>query len=454
MSRADGPETIAAIATALGGGIGIVRLSGPAAEAIIGKVVQPWPKRPQSHKLHLGTVRDPSTGETVDEVLACVMRAPRSYTGEDVGELHGHGGRLVMERVLRAVLAAGARMAQPGEFTRRAFEAGRIDLTRAEAVAELIGARSERALKAAQAIHSGVLEREIRALRGQLVGALAELEGALDFPDEELEARPEAETGRQLAALGERMRGLAGTYRRFVREGAEVALVGRVNAGKSSLFNALVGEERALVDAEAGTTRDVVDAQIELGGVAVRLVDTAGERFGVEGEAGSIERRGLDLARRRRGRADAVLLVVDGSVGFLDGERALWESLAGGARVVVWNKRDLSGAPAGVPAGATVVETAARDGVGIEALRRALSAALGGLDEESGTMVVSQRHHEALAEGAAALARAATVLIEGGPSELGAVEARHGLNQLGRVTGETVDADVLDAIFARFCIGK
>jgi tRNA modification GTPase len=447
------PDTIAAIATGVGGGVGIVRISGPRAEAIVSQLVTPWPKsRPPTHKLQLGRVRDPRSGEHVDEVLAVIMRAPRSYTGEDVAELHGHGGVRVLQRVLDCVIAAGARLAEPGEFTRRAFEAGRIDLTRAEAVAELIAARSERALAAAQALAGGALEKEVRSLRGELVHALAELEGALDFPDEGVDARPETESARVLEGLRARFVELAGTYRKFVHERAEVVLLGRVNAGKSSLFNALLGEERALVDADAGTTRDVLDGDLELDGIAVRLVDTAGERMD-GGGAERVEQRGLELARKRRARADLTVLVVDGEVGFGDGERALWESLGGAPRLIAWNKRD-RGAPRGLPDGATVIETTATSGAGAAELRRAVRQALGVEDESEGVLRISRRHQEALLDGASAIERATEVLKRGEPSEVAAVELRSALHHLGRVTGETVDAEVLDAIFSRFCIGK
>jgi tRNA modification GTPase len=431
----------------LGGGIGIVRLSGPLAEPILTALVRPWPKRAPSHKLHLTNAYDPLTGERIDEVLAVVMRKPRSYTGEDVAEIHGHGGRLVLERILQAAVAAGAALAQPGEFTRRAFEAGRIDLTRAEAVAQLIGARSDKALAAAQALHQGALEQAIRQARVKLVALLAELEGAIDFPEDARDAEPEAATAQKLDELRATLARLAQSYRKVVHDGAEVVLVGRVNAGKSSLLNALVGEERALVSAEPGTTRDLVSADVNLCGIQVRLVDTAGERDA----PGELEQKGLELARRRRGRADGFVLVVDGSLGWSDGDRALVRELS--PLVVAWNKRDIAPA-AGGDSDITITETSARSGEGVEELKQAIGRMLGAVDEEAGALVVSLRQKEALEAGAAALARAAAVLAAGEPSELAAVEGREALNDLGRVTGETLDAEVLDAIFARFCIGK
>jgi tRNA modification GTPase len=436
----------------LGGGIGIVRLSGPLAEPILAALVRPWPpqgqgKKAPSHKLHLTNAYDPVTGERIDEVLAVVMRKPRSYTGEDVAEIHGHGGRLVMERVLQAAVAAGAKLAQPGEFTRRAFEAGRIDLTRAEAVAQLIGARSDKALRAAQALHQGALEQAIRAARVKLVALLAELEGAIDFPEDAHDAEPEAATAAKLDELRAALLQLAKSYRKVVHEGAEVVLVGRVNAGKSSLLNALAGEERALVSAEPGTTRDLVEASVDIRGIQVRLVDTAGERDA----PGELEQKGLELARRRRGRADGFVLVVDGTVGFLDADRALLRELS--PAVVAWNKRDIA-PPALSDSDITITETSARTGEGVDDLKQAIAGMLGAVDEEAGALVVSLRQKEALDAAAAALGRAAAVLAGGEPSELAAVEGREALNDLGRVTGETLDAEVLDAIFARFCIGK
>jgi tRNA modification GTPase len=440
-------DTIAAIATAVGGGIGIVRLSGPRAAEIIGKLLRPWPPKPQSHKLQRTIAYDLATSARIDEVLAVVMRAPKSYTGEDVAELQGHGGPLVMQRLLEAVLTAGARLAEPGEFTRRAFEAGRIDLSRAESVAALIGARGERALRAAQAMNAGALADKITRLRQRLVATLAELEGALDFPDDAGDAAPEAASARALADISREMRAMAASYRPALFRPAEVALVGRVNAGKSSLLNALVGQERAIVDEAPGTTRDAVVAEVALDGVAVTLVDTAGEREDAE----RLELRGLALGRARAAHADLVLLVVDGAVGFGDVEQRLWQSIAG-AKLIAWNKRDL-GRARELPADAIVVETAAPTGEGVAALGAAIARAIAG-DADESVAVVSERQARALDDGAATLERAAGVLAAGEPPEVAAVDARRALDALGRVTGETVDADVLDAIFARFCIGK
>jgi tRNA modification GTPase len=449
----DGPDTICAIATATGGGVGIVRISGPHAEAIVASVVRPWPRaRPQSHKMILGWAHDPRTGERIDQVLACVMRAPRSYTGEDVAELHGHGGARVLERLLDAAMAQGARAAQPGEFTRRAFENGRLDLTRAEAVAELIAARSDRALAAARALAGGALEKEVIAIRGALVRALAELEGAIDFPDEQLDAPAAPESARTLGELAARCATLAGSYRRIDRERVEIALAGRVNAGKSSLLNALAGRERALVDSEPGTTRDVVEVDLDLDGIAVRLLDTAGERLDGHAPA-SVEQRGLQLGRDRRAAADVCVLVIDGMLGFTDGDHALYEALAPAPRVIAWNKRDRSGPAANLPDGAVAVETSATESTGLDGLRAALRRALG--DEgEAPELRVNLRHRAALLDAARTLEAACLLLAGDEPPELASGEARSALHHLGLITGETVDAELLDAIFARFCLGK
>jgi tRNA modification GTPase len=364
------------------------------------------------------------------------MRTPHSYTGEDVVELHGHGGALNLQRLLAAVVAAGANVAEPGEFTRRAFLNGRMDLTRAEAVAEVIGARSERALRLAQANLRGALAERVRGLRERLIGLLAELEARVDFPEEQLDFVPAARLADEARAIAADVRTLAGTWRqgRAIAGGVTVALVGRPNVGKSSLFNALLGQERALVAAEPGTTRDYLEQAMEWDGVAVTLVDTAGDR-----EVGGVEGRGVELGRARAAQADVVVRVIDATNPVIeDGD------------VVALSKCDLV-ADAGI--GVACVRTSALRGTGLDELRTAVLAAAGiaSGDEEPEGILTSERQHAALGEAAEALTRAAAVTES---PELAALDARIALDRMGRVTGEAIEDDVLDVIFARFCIGK
>lgn len=428
----------------------MVRLSGPRAGAIVSALVRPFPAAPDSHRLYHGRVHHPGSGEPLDEVLACVMRAPRSFTGEEVGELHGHGGAANLAQLLEAARAAGARLAEPGEFTRRAFLAGRIDLSRAEAVAMKIAARSDRALRLAQAHADGALAERVAGFRRQVVEVLAEVEARIDFPEEDLEFSPGPQLALALSQLAAEIARLAATEARgrLALEGAEVVLAGRPNAGKSSLLNALVGEERALVDGAPGTTRDAVEGELSIAGLKVRLVDTAGER---EGELGEVERRGVELGRRRRARADLVLVVVDGWLGW----GALEDRLVAEAPsvVVAWNKNDiqqLNGVPAGLRAAATV----APRGDGLTELRAHLAAGLGATGDGGELLIASARQRAALEEAEAALAAAAAALASAAPPELVAVDLRSAVERLGRITGESVGAAVLDQVFARFCIGK
>lgn len=437
-------DTIAAIATPVGvGGVGIVRVSGPGAAGVLARVVGVEREALRERLLVRGSARD-AAGEVLDDVLFVWMPGPRSFTGEDVAEIHGHGGPANMGRLLRAILAAGARPAEAGEFTRRAFENGRLDLTRAEAIADVATAASERALRSAQAQLRGALGAEIDGVRDDARRALAEVEAAIDFPDEGLEAGSADELGAALEAAVQRCRALAGSFGLggALREGIEVALRGPVNAGKSSLLNRLVGDERALVDAAPGTTRDVVEVRALWDGVPVTLLDTAGER-----EAPSdVERRGIELGRRRCAQADVEILLVPVDA---SGEVA---APAHDRQIVVLSKCDLAREDA--PAGA--VATSAVTGEGLEALRAAvLERATGGAAEAGSDVVVtSERQRRLLVEAADALDEARRRLREEAPLEVVAIDLRVGVEALAEILGETVGEDVLDELFSRFCIGK
>ncbi len=439
-------DTIAAIATPAGSGaVGIVRVSGSAALAVLERLCGRGGEAWEDRRLVHAVARDPLSGERLDDVLAVAMRGPRSYTGEDVVELHAHGGALNVARLLRAVLAAGARVAEPGEFTRRAFSNGRMDLTQAEAVAAVIGASSERALRAAHGQLAGALGARVEALRAEVAGVLAEVEASIDFPDEGLEFASAVELAQRVAATRARVDALAATYGvgRALREGVTVALVGRPNVGKSSLLNALCGEERALVAAEPGTTRDWVEARVVWDGVEVTLIDTAGER---EAES-DVERRGVALGRARAARADVVVRVEDTT----SAPAAYGAREAGGQDVLVaWNKIDLA------PADAGALGVSAATGAGLESLRAAVMArALGDdVDGSDGELVATERQRTELLGAGAALGQAAEALAESRPPELVAADLRMAGAALARIHGVDIGTEVLAEVFARFCIGK
>ncbi len=454
-------DTIAAIATAVApaqGSVAIVRVSGPAAEAI-GRALfvpagqQAW----ESHRVLYGHVVDPTDGERVDEVLLLPMRAPRSFTREDVVEFHCHGGLIAVQRVLELVLAAGARRAGPGEFSQRAVLNGRLDLTRAEAVGELIAARSRRAARLAMAGLDGGLQRRIGGLREGLLDQLAELEARVDFEDD----LPPLDGAAVVAAL-EQVRDelerlvLEADQGRLLREGLQVAIVGRPNVGKSSLLNALSRSERAIVTDLPGTTRDLVESDLVLQGVPLTLLDTAGIRATDD----PVERLGIERSRQALAAADAVLLLVDLAAGLTtqDGElRALVPE--GVPLLVVGNKADLADLPPGpvATAGGTPpvdVRISARTGAGLEDLARLLLARCGATLEPGLELALNRRQRELAAAAAAGLRGSLEAARQGLPWDFWTIDLRQAVRSLGEITGEEVSEAVLDRVFARFCIGK
>ena len=434
-------DTIAAIATAAGvGGVGIVRLSGPSAIAIAAEALG-LAEAQLDRRVRVAWVRD-RAGRALDQVVAFAMRAPASFTGEDVAELQGHGGVHNLDRLLAAVVERGARVAEPGEFTRRAVASGKLDLIRAEALLAVIHAGSDRAWRLAQANLAGRLGTEVAALERRALAALAELEGQIDFPDEDLDVAAAAAVDDELGSLQRSVGGIADGFRhgRAVSRGIAVALVGPVNVGKSSLLNALVGRERALVAATPGTTRDWLEVADDWNGVAVTLIDTAGTRDTDD----AVEQRGIALGETRVAEADVVLVINDGTAPWDDGARY------GARAVVVRSKADLGGGSE------AVLATSATTGAGLEALRSRVLAMAGVADQEGSEQpfITTARQH-ALASaardafGAALVARRALRA-----PEVVAIELREAARALAQLRGVEVGERVLDEVFARFCIGK
>lgn len=456
-------DTIAAIATAPGtGGIGIIRISGPESAAILHRLFTPF--RPhqtfQTHKLYYGTISD-CNGAVLDEVLAVFMQAPHTYTREDVVELHSHGSYLVLQAILSEVLAAGARAADAGEFTKRAFLAGRIDLTRAEAVIDLLQARTSGGVRLAVDQLQGALFEQITAIRDALVDILAVVEVAIDFPDDDVEILQVdqllAKLREQVDRPLEKLIGLA-DQGKVIREGVNVVIAGRPNVGKSSLLNGLLREDRALVTEIPGTTRDTIEELISVRGIPVHLVDTAG----IRAHGNFVEELGIERARRKLQEADLILFVVDATVPVTELDRELYRFLEDKKRIVVLNKLDIAGDVqadrVGQEFSADVqVRIAAREGMGLDDLLDAIyREILGKGDEmiEQLSCAPNLRHKMILEKTRAACWQLRESLQLGAPADLVAVDLQAALDHLGDIVGLTTPDDVLDALFSRFCIGK
>lgn len=457
-------DTIAGISTPLGeGGIGIVRVSGRDAVAIgkrlfIAKKNRAWAEGP-GYRLVYGFVLDPENGTVIDEVLLSFMRAPYSFTTEDVVEFNCHGGFIVVKKVLEAVLAAGARLAEPGEFTQRALLGGRIDLCQAEAVLDVIRAATEEGLRVAQGQLLGRLTREVKRLREATVSVLSAVEAGIDFPEDvpgpsrtDLLYSLE-ELRKQGAALIENA--AAGAV---YRDGITMVLGGRANVGKSSLLNALAGKDRAIVTKWPGTTRDIVEEIVNIEGIPVRILDTAGIRDAVE----EVERIGVARAREALVSAQLVVIVLDAASGITREDKAVFEAAAGREQIVAVNKVDLK--PAGISqadvqalAGEVpVVRVSALTGEGLEALRRAIAEKVfkGRVLRPDEVLISRVRHREAVKRYVSGISSAISGLTAGMPEDIVSLDIRAAVTALGEITGETVTEDVIEGIFRDFCVGK
>lgn len=447
--------TVAAVSTPRGkGGVAMIRITGPEARAVLSRVFRPKSGRPpEARQAVYGSFFD--DGGVFDDGVAVFYAAPASYTGEDTAELCCHGGLLVTERLLSAVLAAGAQPARPGEFSKRAFLNGKLTLTEAEAVAGIIDAVSAKRLEIGVRQAGGSLSRRIDGLYRRLVTLAASMRAYIDYPDEDLADLTPREAAAELSAVRAELDALADSHRygRAVSEGVRTVLVGRTNTGKSSLLNLLLGFERALVSDEAGTTRDVVSETAVVCGIPLLLADTAGLRAG----AGAVERAGIGKSLEQLERAELVLAVFDLSqpltaedYGLADRIRALGKA---GSTVAVFNKRDL--APGAVPPVLfdRQVCISARTGEGKDALEQAVGALYGGLEPDMDAVITSARQAAALRRASAALGEAKEALC-GGAQDAAGTELDAAIAALGETDGRSVSEAVVAEIFSRFCVGK
>jgi tRNA modification GTPase len=446
------PDTIAAIASAPGrGAVGVLRVSGPEvpriARAVIGSL-------PAARHAHLARFRD-AQGASIDQGIALYFPAPASFTGEDVLELQSHGGMLVMDLLLRRLLELGARMARAGEFSERAFLNGKMDIAQAEAVADLIEAGTEAAARAAVRSMQGEFSSRIAALGALITDLRVHVEAAIDFPEEEIDFLAAPAVTSRLALLLAAFDSIQAAARQgaLLREGITVVIAGKPNAGKSSLLNALAGEDVAIVTPAPGTTRDVLRQQLHLDGLPLNLVDTAGLRRAAD----AAEEEGIRRARGEMRRADRICYVVDASLGESSGNELLPQELPGAVPVtVIHNKIDLTGAAARADEEASPphIYLSARTGAGIDLLREHLKTRAGHSRGEAGVFSARRRHLDALERARALVDSAARASVESRGFELFAEDLRLAQAALGEITGEVTSEDLLGAIFASFCIGK
>ena len=532
-------DTICAIATPVGeGGVGIIRVSGAHAIEVASRVVRPRNRQPlqqlESQRLYLSDVLYPESplppgegqgegptsgecqgenqGSAIDEVFVVIMRKPRSYTGEDVVEIQTHGGAWILQATCQGLIHHGARLAQPGEFTKRAFLNGRLDLTQAEAVLDTIQATTSRSLQAAQSLLRGSLSREIEALRERLIRVLANLEAGMDFAEEDIAFIQTAEVQRVLTDTQQALERLLASYQegRIIREGIKVAIIGRPNVGKSSLLNALLKLDRAIVSEQPGTTRDVIDESLNVRGVPLRLLDTAGLRQTQD----PIEGEGIRRTEDAISEADVLLLVVDGAMGITDEDRVVFETYGSRRNLLVMNKMDLpesrsfSPLPLGeslprplsstpvpdvrnrglVPSGLSgdrsggqgeaspslsprerarvrekgegkgprFVKVSAKTGDGLDHLTVAIQDVClrEGLEATPSVLVTRLRHKASLEQAYRSIEEAIRSLERKASGECVALDIRAALDALGEITGAVSTEDILDRIFQDFCIGK
>lgn len=455
-------DTIAAISTPLGeAGLGVIRISGDEAISIVDRVFCGNSSLAETgtFRARYGSMIDYDTGNRIDEVICLVMRSPHSFTREDVVEVSCHGGVVPLRRILHTLLAAGARLAEPGEFSKRAFLNGRIDLTQAEAIIQIITSRTEQAMEVAVRQLEGGLSRKIGEIRQSLIRVLAHLEAALDFPEDEIEGFSEGEVRVRLERALADAEGLLQTSGsgKIYREGIRTIIVGRPNVGKSSLLNALLREQRAIVTEIPGTTRDVIEEMINLQGIPLKLVDTAGIRETED----LVERLGVERSKEFLNRADLVLLVLDISQRLTGEDLRIIELIRAKKTIVVANKTDLASSIDGAELSEVLgdwpmVWTSLTEERGLEDLQQAIVNLVmdGHVVSTDETIITNLRHQQAMEDAVRSLQKAKESLEAGLPYDFVTIDLMAGLDHLGKITGESLTENLIDQIFSEFCLGK
>ncbi len=457
MSAVTDNRTIAAISTPPGtGGISVIRISGADAVEIADKVFSGKSLRSAAtHTVHYGFIKD-RNGNTIDEVLLSVMLAPRTFTREDTVEISCHGGSVSTHAVLKAVIEAGAHMALPGEFTKRAFMNGRIDLSQAEAVIDIINSKNELAQRNAVSQLGGTLSKEIKGVRDELVHLSAQMQVIIDYPDEDLEDIDNTDIENVCRACSERIKTLidSSDSGRMMKDGIRVAIVGKPNVGKSSILNCLAREDRAIVTDIAGTTRDVIEESVTVKGIPLILSDTAGIRDTDD----VVEKIGVEKSRQYLDSADLVIVVLDSAMPLDDNDKEVLSATENKKRIILLNKSDIGSAlvKSDCPQDCDIIEVSAKTGDGMAEFAKAIEriCKIDGIESENGRIITNMRHKTALMGAYDALVRVCDALGAGMPTDIVSIDIAAAMDSLGEITGETVSDSVVNDIFHSFCVGK
>lgn len=452
-------DTIAAISTAHGtGGIGIIRISGERAFEIAAAIFRG--KKPfdeiKSHTLSYGKIVEPVSGETIDEVLVSKMKKPNTFTKEDVVEINCHGGTVVLKKILELVVREGARLAEPGEFTKRAFLNGRIDLSQAEAVIDLINSKTDESSRAAVDQLEGKLSGKIREVRNKLVELIAHIEVTVDYPEHDIEEITGQKVYEEAGVIRDKLYRIVKGFEkgRVIREGINVVIIGKPNVGKSSLLNELAGKNKAIVTDIPGTTRDIIEEYINIHGIPVRMTDTAGIRETED----VVERIGVEKAEKAIDAADLIILMIDAGTGVNADDRKLLEKVKNKKVVVLLNKIDIADAAPELPGleGKTVIKTSLKEDIGIDRLEEEISRLFlkGEINANQEVLVTNVRHKNLIDKAIGNIEEACTAYENGMPLDLITIDIKNAAENLGQITGESVSEDVMQEIFRRFCIGK